>query len=111
MNDLARDTLTQAALHGVRQIRNAFTDDAGGLCALGVLGFRGKGFIDDCNQRLFHKYGIEPRLSVVREWHACPVDGCHSMHSEVVLISHLNDDHGWTFLDIANKFYVKGTRA
>ena len=93
MNDLARDTLRQAALSGVKQITGRLRDKAGGLCALAVLGFYDYCLVGPL-ERL---YG----MSKDPVW--CPIcDNAGEPRSgEWSLISHLNDRHGCDFLKIA----------
>lgn len=77
MNTRGRDALVQAALNGIRQLRDGrVTDNDGGRCALGVL----------CD------YGEYPRDFMVT-------------HAEATGIIHANDVLGWDFLTIAQKFH------
>lgn len=86
MNDLARETLIEAELKGVRQIRKKLADRDGGLCAMGVLArkFEEAGGDILLNDGEFHQYfGLSSQ--------------------EVITIVRANDVFGWSFLDIARK--------
>ena len=96
MNDLARETLTQAALDGVRQIKGWFKDDRGGFCALGVLKFN----LLCVEKWCVEKYGLSAPCM------ECPE--CGALYTEPGLVVHLNDDHNWDFLMIASKFPREG---
>ena len=89
MEQLAAEALYEAEQRGVRQIRGALSDNADGLCALGVLFRAGLG---------------QPQAEV----DGCSVCGAKRgpllpINYEFRLISHLNDDHGLTFSEIARK--------
>ena len=98
MNQEARDKLVEAELRGVPQIRGSYSNSKG-KCALGVLGypdlvsswktFRLEDTASDC-----------PFLHTDLQLPTCPITSI----SEPMLVIHLNDDHGLSFLDIARKF-------
>lgn len=95
MTEEQATVLIEASLQGVRQIKGALWDPDGGFCALGLL-----------EARLGQKS--------LRSLYATPVHGCpecgarrdarrFGINTEAMLIVHLNNDHGWSFLDIARK--------
>lgn len=99
MNQEARDKLVEAELNGVRQVKGTFVNNDG-RCALGVLGFS-----ETNNKSLQEKYDFKdvaptcPFLST--NLHRI---SCHWPITEMQLVSHLNDCHDLSFLDIARKF-------
>lgn len=94
MNEKAIAALVDAAMRGVRQIRYRLNDNQGGFCAVGV--------ISAANAQWSGMYD--------KRFHGCPFCGILNdayykmpIHSEAVLIIHLNNDHEWDFLTIARK--------
>mgnify|MGYP001583116183 CR=1 FL=1 len=103
MNQEARDKLVEAELSGVKQIRGAFSN-INGKCALGVLGFGLEGY---SVTELIKRYGFLTTSLVT-----CPflhtslqvASWCSNRMSGTQLVVNFNDDHGFSFLDIARKF-------
>jgi hypothetical protein len=94
MNHAAAEALVQAQLNGVRQIKGAIADGTGGYCAMGVIFCAGVS--------LNHLYEIH-----VDECPECGAtsDGYYQrpISTQYDVVVHLNNDHGWSFLDIARK--------
>ena len=98
MNGKAADVLRQAQMDGVPQIKGHYGSSlTTGVCGLGALGFR-----DDTSpletRRLIREYGLEPAGD-------CPQCNRRFFHNQADLIAHLNDDHGFDFITIANKLH------
>lgn len=100
MNQLGRDLLIAAALNGTPQIIGKYVNDAGGMCALGVLGFRlgeeDLGRASEESRRLEIKFDLRAGDA---ECVVCQAD----LGDETALILHYNDLHKLDFLAIANK--------
>ena len=89
MKQVAKDVLRQAWMDNVRQIKGRTSDGRGGYCAMGLLD--------------------EAKISIIslrpKSIQQCPV--CFSetykfiIHSEMELVVHYNDDHGYDFAKIA----------
>ena len=102
MNKLAKDILMAAAMRGQKQTYEMYEDEEG-LCALGVLGFR-------FNQSDAAREGLKKRFALRSnvEDVACPECGRSGEEraaaaQQISLLVHLNDDHRFDFLTIANK--------
>lgn len=95
MNDLGREKLVEAALKGVRQITGALTDNKGGFCAMGVLGF-------SSDMTLTTFYNAVRAYDLSTTIRSCDLCGLNVL-GELKLIPHLNDGHGLDFLTIARK--------
>ena len=93
MNEEAREALVAAEMRGQRQIKDRF-NSGDGLCALGVLGWReGQAFLDDF---------LKPHWGFSSNRLQCPF--CERVVlEETRLVAHFNDDHDFSFLDIARK--------
>ena len=85
MNARAANALYDAERRGVVQITGKYGNSRGGRCAIGVLA-------DVQMAWALYPIAVE----------GCPVCGC-AMKTELSLVIHLNDDHRFTFSEIARK--------
>ena len=95
MDAAAAEALYEADRNGVRQITGEIRDSKGGRCAVGVLqdalGLLPVMRLNDSTS------GPCPLCGVL------PTEGKTYGENGLVLIAHLNDDHGLTFSEIARK--------
>ena len=97
MNASAAAALVKAAMDGVPQIKGQLFSPNGGRCAMGVLW--------DAGLALRGRAGLDHEVA------GCPECGATTqmwnagdpINTERDLVVHLNNDHGWGFLDIASK--------
>ncbi len=94
MNDIARDKLVQAALDGVPQIKDSYATTEG-VCGLGALGYRPASL---GNHALDVLYAMREHVLF-----QCPLGCAEEILSDRGIISHFNDIHDMSFLDIARK--------
>lgn len=98
MNAKGVEALTKAAMDGVRQIKGAFADSEGGLCAVGVLATAAG--LKVCPAAVDRERVAS--LYELADMTRCPECG-HGYAFGASLVEHLNDDHGIDFLGIARK--------
>lgn len=101
MNEKGVEVLVQAAMRGVKQIKNHLSDGQGGMCANGVLiSALGRGQLTNPDQ--WRKYQQEYGISLETDPRTCQL--CYrDFQSEAGHIAHLNDYHDMDFLTIARK--------
>lgn len=99
MNSKAADALRQAALSGMPQVKYAQDDGNGGHCAVGAISMA---LIGQC----YDYWTLAPLAGFKPTAMYCPVCKSHQSRNEGWLIAHLNNDHSWDFLTIANKLEV-----
>jgi len=92
MNDLARGLLVSAALNGVKQIKHAWADGRGGLCAQGVLI---EALEEGCQAGYNMRKCQELHDRALKEYEIDPLEWGE--------ISIANDFRNWDFLTIARK--------
>lgn len=97
MKPVLADMLREAALKGVPQIKGTYQDGFG-YCAMGIIRF---------HLATLAQIAAYDELRTMGVVHSCPAPNrfCRYMTyaTEEAIIVHLNDQHGWDFLTIANK--------
>ena len=106
MNRKAYDLLVAAALRGQKQAYGQYEDEDGGLCALGVLGWRRAMPASSLEEEMQFARACAQRVGLYRSpLTACP-ECASTRTTETNLLIHLNDDHKFDFLTIANKMPI-----
>lgn len=100
MNGKAADMLRKAQMDGVPQIKGHYGSSlTTGVCGLGALGFREEISVRQ-TRALMKKYSLDGHAG-----HAvCPECGC-GFSNQASVIAHMNDNHGFDFITIANKLH------
>lgn len=106
MNELGRERLREAAIKNVRQIKFKSFDDDGGYCATGWLAY-----VNGEMSWTWHQYDLYGRIDGCPECKAKTRSyedgfGTIIIDSELQLMVHYNNEHGYDWLQIAKAMPV-----